>query len=56
MKNALKEFYDNNDCCSQNLHSLIIGNNINNQIQNLNHLFDFSENYKKQIKNFGYLS
>ena len=41
MKNALKEFYDNNGCCSQNLHSLIIGNNINNQIQNLNHLFDF---------------
>ena len=56
MKNALKEFYDNNGCCSQNLHSLIIGNNINNQIQNLNHLFYFSENYKKHIKNFGNLS
>ncbi len=55
MKNALKEFYDNG-CCSQNIHSLIIGNNINNQIQYLNHLFNFSENYKKPIKNFGNLS
>ena len=52
MKDALKEFYDNNGCCSQNLHSLIIGNNINNRRRYLNHLF----NFRKQFKNFGNLS
>ena len=55
MKEALDEFKDN-ECCSQYLKSLIIGNNINNQIKNLNRLFNFRRKYRKKINNYGNLT
>jgi hypothetical protein len=55
MKEALDEFKDN-ECCTQYLRSLIIGNNVNNQIKNLNGLFNFRRKYRKKINNYGNLT